>query len=357
VQTEDFAAHETLFSADYAYFSSFSTSWLAHVEAYARDMIQRYHLSSESMICEVAANDGYLLQHFQKAGIPCYGVEPTASTAAAARARGITILEDFCSTALADKLVQKGWRADLIAANNVLAHVPDINDFVRGFATLLKPAGIATFEFPHLLKMVQHSQFDTVYHEHYSYLSCTAVSTIFNRNRLTLIDVEELPTHGGSLRIYAQRASEGVHPVSSSVTALLEQEREAGINTRTFYQAFQTSAETVKNDLLAFLIDLKRNGKKICGYGAAAKGNTILNFAGIRRDLLPYVVDRSPAKQNKFLPGSHIPVVSEAHLKTDKPDYILILPWNLRTELEQQLRYTREWGAKLVTATPRIRVS
>jgi len=357
VQTEDHAGREALFTQDYAYFSSFSTTWLAHAQRYVDQMIARFGLNASSCVVEVAANDGYLLQYVKQAGIPCYGIEPTTSTASAARGKGIDIVERFFGVELADELVRAGKQADVMVANNVLAHVPDINDFVSGFTRLLKPQGVVTFEFPHLLRMVQENQFDTAYHEHYSYLSLTAVQRIFAANGLTVFDVEELPTHGGSLRVFAQRSDTGVHERSAAVAGLLETEAQAGMTTPAFYQAFQQRAEKVKDDLVLFLIDAKRRGLKVGAYGAAAKGNTLLNFAGIRPDLLPYVVDKNPAKQNKCMPGSRIPIVDEAHLKADRPDLILILPWNLREEVMAQLAYVQAWGGQFVTAVPALEVS
>ncbi|MCX7163135.1 MAG: class I SAM-dependent methyltransferase [Rhodocyclales bacterium] len=357
VQTEDHAGREALFTKDYAYFSSFSTSWLTHAERYVQAMVVRFGLDAASRVVEIAANDGYLLQYVQAAGIPCYGVEPTASTAAAARTKGIEIVERFFGVELADELAESGRQADLVAANNVLAHVPDINDFVAGFARLLKPDGVATFEFPHLLRMVQENQFDTAYHEHYSYLSLTAVERIFARNGLGVFDVEELPTHGGSLRVFAQRSDSGRRDPTLKVPALRKIEAEAGIGTAGFYRGFQASAEKVKDDLLSFLIEAKRQGLKVAAYGAAAKGNTLLNFAGVRADLLPYVVDRNPGKQSKFMPGSRIPIVDEAQLMSHKPDRIVILPWNLRMEVMAQLAYAQEWGAQFVTAVPALAVT
>lgn len=356
VQTKDYAGREALFTDNYAYFSSFSSSWLEHAQGYVRTMIERFSLNSASRVVEIAANDGYLLQYVQAAGIPCFGIEPTVSTAAAARAKGIEIVERFFDIELADELAGTGKQADLIAANNVLAHVPDINDFVSGFARLLKPQGVATFEFPHLLRMVQENQFDTAYHEHYSYLSLTTVEHIFTRNGLTVFDVEQLPTHGGSLRIFAQRSDSGQRAISPAVATLRQIEIDAGVTTTAFYSDFQFSAEKVKDDLLAFLIDAKRQGLKVAAYGAAAKGNTLLNYAGVRPDLLPYVVDRNPAKQGRFMPGSRIPIVDESYLQAHKPDWIVILPWNLRQEVMAQLAYVREWGARFVTVVPRLEV-
>ncbi len=360
VQTEDFADADQLFSADYAYFSGFSSSWLAHARRYVGDAIARFGLNPQSLVVEVAANDGYLLQYVQEAGIPCLGVEPTASTAAAARAKGLSIVERFFGVALARELVAQGQSADLMVANNVLAHVPDINDFVAGFATLLKPRGVATFEFPHLLTLVQKNYFDTLYHEHFSYLSLSAVSTIFLANGLTVVDVEELETHGGSLRIYARRtdslqADAVSGAVSPRVAALARVEQAAGVETAAFYARLQAQAETVAHELLGFLVDAKQRGKKVAAYGAAAKGNTLLNFAGVRPHLLAYVVDLNPAKQNKFLPGSRIPIVDEQHLRNDKPDYVLILPWNLGAEVQQQLDYIKAWGGRLFVALPELK--
>jgi SAM-dependent methyltransferase len=354
VQTEDYVGAGELFSADYAYFSSFSSTWLKHAEAYVADMVSRFGLGRDSTVVEVAANDGYLLQYVQGRGIPCIGIEPTASTASAARARGIEIIEDFFGPTLAKDLTAAGRQADLVVANNVLAHVPDIDEFAAGFPILLKPEGIATFEFPHLLHLVAESQFDTIYHEHYSYLSLTVVSRIFRSNGLAVFDVEELPTHGGSLRVYAQRLDIGMRPVARRVTDLLAREESTGVCSVGFYEKFQERADLIKLDLLAFLIEARRGGLKVCAYGAAAKGNTLLNYAGVRADLVPFVVDRNPAKQGKYLPGSRIPIVGEERLKETRPDCIVILPWNLREEVMAQLSYARTWGARFVTAVPAL---
>ncbi len=356
VQTEDYANADELFPPDYAYFSSFSGSWLAHAEQYVARMIDRFSLTADSYIIEVAANDGYLLQYVKANSIPCLGIEPTSSTANAARAKGIAIVEDFFGVTLAQSLLEQGKAADLTVANNVLAHVPNINDFVAGFALLLKPAGVATFEFPHLLRLVADNQFDTIYHEHYSYLSLTAVQHIFADNGLTVFDVEEIPTHGGSLRVYAQRSDLGERAINPNVTGLLAIESAAGITTPEFYSGFQAKADKVKNDFIEFLCTAKRTGKNVVAYGAAAKGNTLLNYAGVRPDLLPYVVDRNPAKQHKFLPGSRIPIVDEIQLQQTRPDYVVILPWNLRDELVAQLAYIRDWGGQFVTAVPCLKV-
>ncbi len=356
VQTEDYAGREELFTDDYAYFSSFSTTWLDHSKNYVEQMTKRFSLNSSSCVVEVAANDGYLLQYFQQARIPCYGIEPTTSTAIAARSKGIEIVERFFGLVLAKELVQLGRQADLMVANNVLAHVPEINDFVSSFTSLLKPHGIATFEFPHLMRMVQENQFDTAYHEHYSYLSLTAVQRFFTFNGLTIFDVEELPTHGGSLRVFAQRSDTGTQAQNPSVATMLNMETTSGMTTPAFYRELQHRAEKVKDDLLQFLIETKRKGLKVGAYGAAAKGNTLLNFAGIRPDLLSYVVDRNPAKRGKCMPGSRIAIVDEAHLKSHRPDFILILPWNLKEEVMSQLAYVQEWGGQFVTAVPALEV-
>jgi SAM-dependent methyltransferase len=356
VQTEDHAGRESLFSDDYAYFSSFSSSWLAHAQSYVPSMVQRFGLNPSSMVVEVASNDGYLLQYVQQAGVPCYGVEPTASTAAAARAKGIEVVGRFFGVALAQELVAQGRQADLMAANNVLAHVPDINDFVAGFAQLLKPQGVATFEFPHLLRMVQQSQFDTAYHEHYSYLSLTAVQKIFSANGLMAFDVQELNTHGGSLRVLAQRTDLGRHPLSVNLETVLAEESCAGMLKPDFYSDFGLQPSRVAGELLLFLINKMQQGGRVAAYGAAAKGNTLLNFAGVRPHLLPYVVDKNPAKQGKFMPGSRIPIVDDAYLKIHRPSHVLILPWNLKDEVMTQLAYIREWGGQFVVAVPRLEI-
>ena len=356
VQTEDFAGAEELFDAEYAYFSSFSSSWLAHAKHYVETMVNRFALTDKSMVIEVAANDGYLLQFVKEKNIACLGVEPTTSTANVAREKGIEIVEEFFGVSLAKKLVSEGKQADLTAANNVLAHVPDINDFVAGFALLLKQNGVATFEFPHLLNLIEKNQFDTIYHEHFSYLSLIAVNTIFEANGLSIFDVEEITTHGGSLRVFAQRIETGQHAVSNRYNVLLDKEKSFGMDTATFYSNFQEKANKVKYDLTKFLIEAKEAGKKVIGYGAAAKGNTLLNFAGIKEDLLTCVVDKNPAKQNKYLPGCRIPIVTEEHLKELKPDYVLILPWNLCQEITAQLAYISEWDGEFVTAVPSLNV-
>ncbi|MCM2291451.1 class I SAM-dependent methyltransferase [Allorhizobium sp. BGMRC 0089] len=356
VQTEDFAARETFFSEDYAYFSSFSSSWLAHAKAYVAGMVERFGLDQSARVVEIAANDGYLLQYVKERGIACLGVEPTASTAKAAREKGIEIVSEFFGVALAERLVADGWSADLTAANNVLAHVPDINDFVSGFARLLKPTGVATFEFPHLMTMLAENQFDTAYHEHYSYLSLLAVDRIFAANGLMVFDVDTTPWHGGSLRVFACRADHSAHPRQPRVEAMLEKEKAAGLADPAPYAAFQAKADKVRDDFLEFLIDCNRKGLKVAAYGAAAKGNTLLNFAGIKAGQIAFVVDKNPAKQGMYLPGSRIPIVSEEVLQTEKPDRVVILPWNLTTEIKTQLSYISDWGGKFVTAVPSLTV-
>lgn len=356
VQTEDYSDADELFSSDYVYFSSYSSTWLLHAERFVKDMTARFGLGEASRVVEVAANDGYLLQYVKKAGIPCFGIEPTKSTASAARQKGIEIIESFFGVVLARKLANEGKEADLMVANNVLAHVPDINDFVSGFAVLLKNNGVATFEFPHLVELVSNNQFDTIYHEHYSYLSFTAVERIFEKNGLRVFDVERLTTHGGSLRVFACRKDSVRYERTGRVSDLLAIEHEAGVGTVAYYSGFQNRADKVKNHLLDFLVSARQKGKKVAGYGAAAKGNTLLNYAGVGLDLISFVVDKSLVKQGKYLPGSRIPVVDEARLKAFCPDYIVILPWNLKEEVMAQLAYVKEWGGSFVTAVPKLEI-
>jgi len=357
VQTEDHAGRDELFSADYAYFSSFSTSWLAHAEAYVAAMRRRFELSPASLVCEVAANDGYLLRWVRDAGMPCFGVEPTASTARAARALGIEIIERFFGVGLATELADAGRQVDLVAANNVLAHVPDINDFVQGFAILLKDNGVATFEFPHLLRLLRENQFDTVYHEHYSYLSLGTVERVFAANGLAVFDVEELPTHGGSLRVFAQSSERGAHARTDAVARVLAAEAAAGLATSAGYRGFQARIDKLKDDFVGYLIEARRAGRCVAAYGAAAKGNTLMNYAGVRPDHIAFVVDRNPAKQGRFMPGSRIPIVGEERLREARPDDIVLLPWNLRAELVAQLDYVRAWGGRFVTAVPQLEIA
>ena len=356
VQTEDFIGTEQLFTEDYAYFSSYSSSWVEHARQYVEHMVERLKLSPKSTVVEIASNDGYLLQFVKEKGVPCYGVEPTRSTSEAAKRKGIEVVEEFFGVALARKLASEEKSADLIVANNVLAHVPNINDFVKGFSVLLKPTGTATFEFPHIVNLIKQGQFDTIYHEHYSYLSLTSVQTIFSSNGLTIYDAELLPTHGGSLRVYAQRSDSGKEDVTQRIKELLEQERRYQASSLDFYQGFQYAADKIKNDFLMFLISARDDGLKVAAYGAAAKGNTLLNYAGIRHDLIKFVVDRNPAKQNHFMPGSRIPIVNEQTLIDERPDLVIILPWNLKNEIIAQLSYIRDWGGRFVVTIPKLEV-
>src|SRR5579862_4295535 len=356
VQIDEYKTSDAIFNNEYVYFSSYSTTWLKHAEAYCEMMVDRFGFDSHSRIIEVASNDGYLLQYFKKKGIPVLGVEPTANTAEVAMARGIDCIIDFFGVRLAEALAANGTKADLLLGNNVLAHVPDIVDFVAGIKIILKPRGIATMEFPHLMQLVDQVQFDTIYHEHFSYLSFSVVKKIFGASGLELFDVQELPTHGGSLRIYAKHADDESHAVSASVQELLLKEESAGIETLDYFQRFQEKALSAKLGLLQFLISQRHAGKKVAAYGAAAKGNTLLNYCGVKRDLVSFVVDRNPHKQGKLLPASHIPVVDEDFLKKEEPDYILILPWNLKDEIIMQLSYSRSWGVKFIVAIPELQM-
>jgi SAM-dependent methyltransferase len=355
VQVDELQRHDALFGDDYVYFSSYSASWLAHARVYVEQAVQRLALGPQSLVMEVASNDGYLLQYLQQRGIACVGVEPTESTARAARARGIESLGEFFGLDFARRFAAQRRRCDLVLGNNVLAHVPDINDFAAGLAAVLAPRGTLTLEFPHLLQLVRERQFDTIYHEHFSYLSLATVQRILRRQDLAIWDVEELPTHGGSLRVWAQHAA-NPRPAGARVAQLLARERAAGLGQPAFHRQLQAQAEGIKDALLLFLIDCKRRGLRVAGYGAAAKGNTLLNFAGVRPDLLPYVVDASPHKQGLFLPGSRIPVLAPEHLLQQRPDVVLILPWNLRDEITAQLAAVRGWGGRFATAVPELHV-
>lgn len=355
VQTEDYAGADELFNHDYAYFSSVSSSWLEHACRYAAMITERLRLSTASMVMEIASNDGYLLKNFVAAGIPCLGIEPTDSTAEAAEQLGIPVLREFFGVILARKLAAEGRQADLIIGNNVYAHVPDINDFTAGLALALKPGGTVTLEFPHLLRLIEQNQFDTVYHEHFSYLSLTAVIRIFADSGLKVMDVEQLPTHGGSLRVYGVHQDD-LRAVSPAVKAILGMEEQGGLLDPALYLTFQQRANQVKDDLVSFLIEQKRNRKTVAAYGAAAKGNTLLNYAGIRSDLLSFVCDAAPSKQGKFLPGSRIPILPPIALQEHKPDFVLILPWNIADEVMAQHGYIREWGGQFVTAVPQLAI-
>ena len=355
VQVDEIERAENIFNDDYTYFSSFSTSWLAHAKRYVIEMIERFKYDQKSLIVEIASNDGYLLQYFHEKNIPVLGVEPTTNTALVAKKKGIECIEDFFSEKLVrEKLVGK---ADLILGNNVLAHVPDINDFIKGVKLALKPEGVNTFEFPHLCKLVEFKQFDTVYHEHFSYLSFTSLKSVFEKQGLEFFDVQELTTHGGSLRIFTKHIEDKSKRISPSVEALLKREKDLGVKTLEYYQGFQEKVNIIKNEFLSFLITAKNEGKKVVGYGAAAKGNTLLNYCGIKgNDLIDYVVDASPYKQNRLLPGSRIPVYHPDKLKETKPDYIIILPWNLKEEISLQLSQMRNFGSKFVVAIPELEI-
>ena len=356
VQTEDYAAADELFGADYAYFSSTSSGWLAHAARYAQDVIARFELGRNSFVVEVACNDGYLLKNFVAAGIPCLGIEPTASTAAAAEQLGIPVRREFFGEDLGRQLAGAGQQADLIAGNNVYAHVPDINDFTRGLKAALKPDGVITLEFPHLMRLIERTQFDTVYHEHFSYLSLYTVARIFTAAGLKVWDVEQLSTHGGSLRVYGCHADNGRAP-TAAVAALLAEEARHGMRSLAGYQGFQARADRLRDDLLEFLTAQKRAGKKVAAYGAAAKGNTLLNYAGVKADLIPFVCDAAIAKQGKFLPGSHIPILPPSALAERRPDYLLILPWNIADEVKQKNAGLAAKGTRFVTAVPSLAVS
>jgi C-methyltransferase C-terminal domain/Putative zinc binding domain/Methyltransferase domain len=355
VQLEEFVAADEIFT-EYAYFSSYSDSWVAHARAYVEMAIERFGLGPDSLVVELASNDGYLLQHVVERGIPALGIEPAANVAVAAREKGIETVVEFFGRELAARLVAEGRRADLLAANNVMAHVPDLNDFVGGMEPLLAPQGVVTIEVPHLLRLVEDNQFDTIYHEHFSYFSLLTARKVLAAHGLEAFDVDELKSHGGSLRIYAQRRSTGRRPVGPKVEALLERERGLGFDTLEGHSGFSARVEETKWKLLEFLVGCRRDGKRVAGYGAPGKGNTLLNYCGIRTDLLEFTVDRNPYKQGMFLPGTHIPIRHPEALEQARPDYILILPWNLKEEIVAQLSYTREWGARCVVPIPEVEV-
>ena len=355
VQLQEFVAPANIFS-DYLYFASYSDSWLAHAKRYTDEMVRRFPISENSLVVEIASNDGYLLQYFAEKKVPVLGVEPAANVAQVAAQKGIPSIVKFFSTATARELLAAGKSADLLLGNNVLAHVPDINDFVEGMNILLKPQGVITMEFPHLLQLMEQNQFDTIYHEHFSYFSFLTVEKIFAAHGLTIFDVEELPTHGGSLRIFARHAEDFTKPVGPRVTALRSREESAGYASLETYSRFAEQVKETKHKLLEFLIKAKREGKKIAAYGAAAKGNTLLNYCAIRTDFLDYTVDRSPHKQGRFLPGTHVPVYAPDEIRRTRPDYLLILPWNLKDEIIQQNAFIRDWGGKFVVPIPEVTV-
>ena len=357
VQVEDVVPPEEIFGdGAYAYFSSYSTSWLEHARRYVEAMIERFDLKPGDLAIEIASNDGYLLQYFQQAGIRSLGIEPASNTAAAARARGIETIVRFFGRETAREVAAARGRARILTANNVLAHVPDINDFIAGIEVLLAPDGIATLEFPHLMRLVEENQFDTIYHEHFSYLSFSTVEAMFAAHGLAIFDVEELPTHGGSLRVLARHTACAAHPVRPSVAALRARERAAGLRGLDYYQRFGDRVAETKRKLLAFLIEAKRDGRSIAGYGAPGKGNTLLNYCGIRTDFIDYTVDRSPHKQGGFLPGTHVPIRAPEEIDRTRPDYLLILPWNLREEIMEQMAGIRAWGGRFVVPIPEVRV-
>ena len=356
VQIDEYKKAAEIFDESYAYFSSFSKSWLEHSRKYVEAMCERFGFDENSQIIEIASNDGYLLQYFKEKNVPVLGIEPTLSTARAAREKGIETRTEFFGAELAEKLVGENHSADLLLGNNVLAHVPDINDFVAGLRIALKPGGVVTMEFPHVLQLVENTQFDTIYHEHFSYLSLHTTQKVFAAHGLEIFDVEELSTHGGSLRIFAKRAENELHKTTANVETLLTKEERFGLTDIKYYLGFQPKVDKIKLDLLAFLIEQKKNGKMIAAYGAAAKGNTLLNYCGVKKDLIAFVVDASPYKQGLFLPASHIPIVDESYIKREKPDFIIILPWNIKDEIIRQLNYIRDWGGKFVTAIPALQI-
>lgn len=355
VQLEEFESPQRIF-CDYAYFSSYSDSWVEHARRYAMAMVERLQLDAASQVVEIASNDGYLLRHFKEQGIAVLGVEPAVNVAAVAQQLGIPTRSEFFGVACAARMASENLRADLLIGNNVLAHVPDINDFVGGLKTLLKPDGVITLEFPHLLRLMQGNQFDTIYHEHFSYLSLLAVEKIFASHGLVLFDVDELPTHGGSLRIYARHAEDASKKVTDAINRLREHERQDGLDDLQTYASFAESAKETKRKLLDFLIAAKRAGKTVVGYGAPAKGNTLLNYCGIRNDFIDYTVDRSPHKQGKFLPGTHIPIHHPDKIRETRPDYLLILPWNIKEEVMEQMAYIKNWGGQFVLPIPQVEV-
>jgi SAM-dependent methyltransferase len=355
VQTEDYSRSDELFTKDYAYFSSVSTTWLAHARSYVEMITTRLGLGADSFVIEVASNDGYLLKNFVASGVPCLGVEPTDSTAAVAEAAGIPVAREFFGRDFAGKLVKSGKQADLIIGNNVYAHVPDINDFTAGMKTALKPGGTITLEFPHLMSLIRLNQFDTVYHEHYSYLSLQSVKAIFARAGLRVCDVEQITTHGGSLRVYGCHADDA-RVDGAAVARILAEEITSGLQDLATYQRFQREADKVKNKLLAFLVEANLAGKTVAAYGAAAKGNTLMNYAGVKPDLVSFVCDAAASKQDKFMPGSHIPILAPKELRERRPDYVLILPWNIADEVVKANEFVREWGGQFVVAVPALRI-
>jgi SAM-dependent methyltransferase len=356
VQVDEYKKSTDIFNEEYAYFSSYSTSWLKHSQKYVNMMVDRFGFNQSSLVIELASNDGYLLQYFKEKNVPVLGIEPTANTAAVAIKKGIPTEVDFFGVTLAKKLSAAGKKADLVLGNNVLAHVPDINDFVGGMQVVLKPKGIITMEFPHLYQLVKNNQFDTIYHEHFSYLSLLTLQKVFAKNGLVIFDADEIPTHGGSVRIYAKHKDDHSKGIENRVEKLLQMEISAGMGQMNYYSGFQEKVDKIKLDLLDFLIREKKAGKIVAAYGAAAKGNTLFNYCGVKKDLVSYVVDASPHKQNKFMPASHLPIVKEDEIRKTKPDYILILPWNIKEEIVEQLSYIKEWNGRFVVPVPELKV-
>lgn len=356
VQVDELKKSSEIFNNDYVYFSSYSSSWLEHARRYTDMAVERFGLGSDSLVVEIASNDGYLLQYMVEKSIPCFGVEPSVATAEAAKEKGVESVCDFFGQALADSLAAERGRVDLLIGNNVLAHVPDINDFVSGIKHILKDDGVATLEFPHLMRLIGGCQFDTIYHEHFSYLSLGTVQRIFEKQGLRVFDVEEIPTHGGSLRVYACHQEDGIHETLPAVDSLLEVEKAEGMTSLSYYETLQGEADRVKRELLDFLHTQRDAGKTVAAYGAAAKGNTLLNYCGIGPELLDFCIDASPHKQGLFMPGSHIPVFAPEVLKERRPDYVLILPWNIKAEIHAQHDYIQEWGGRFVTAMPNLTV-
>lgn len=356
VQIDEYKKSDEIFNEKYAYFSSFSTSWLKHAKDYVEMVTKRFNINTKSFVIEIASNDGYLLQYFKIKNIPCLGIEPSSNTAAVAKEKGIDVIIDYFGVPLAEKLLEMKRKPDLILGNNVLAHVPKINDFVKGLKIILNDKGIVTMEFPHIMNLIENNQFDTIYHEHFSYFSFLTVKSIFEYHKLEIFDVDEIPTHGGSLRIYAKHQEDNTKEISSKVQQLYDLEISKKMNNLDFYKEFQEKVNIIKNNFLQFLVEKKLKGKRVIAYGAAAKGNTLLNYCGIKNDLIEYVVDLSPYKQGKFLPGSHIPILNEEKIKETKPDFIIILPWNIKEEIMKQLNYVSKWGGKFVIPIPKVKI-
>ncbi len=356
VQIDKYKESNEIFSSDYVYFSSMSKTWLKHSQEYVEEIIPRLNLTPTSRVAEIASNDGYLLQYFKRQSIPCFGIEPASSTAQAAKQKGIEVVGDFFGVRLAKQIVKKRGELDLILGNNVLAHVPDLNDFVEGMKIALKQSGTITMEFPHLMKLIDNNQFDTIYHEHFSYFSFLTVSEVFKEHGLDIYDVKEISTHGGSLRIYVKHSDNNSIEVQNNVLALSQKEKDVGMGSLDYYMSFKSQVLKLKNDFIEFLVNTKMGKLKIAAYGAAAKGNTLLNYCGIKNDYIDFVVDAAPSKQGKFLPGSHIPVVAESMLKIEKPDFVIIFPWNIKDEIMEQIKYIKDWGGKFVIPVPQLEI-